>query len=101
MSPFSLGSLIHSTAQFDQSFFRCNQPLFSGHQSIFRCHQSLFNMVYYYEGVANLTEEEGAQEKAFYGALQPIMESQNVSRKLFFKEKYNDLLHFANRSVMV
>jgi|EP00970_Alexandrium_tamarense_P007710 hypothetical protein len=50
-------------------------------------------MVYYYEGVANLTQEEGAHEKAFYSALQPIMETQNVSRKLFFKEKYNDLLH--------
>ena len=62
----SLGSLIHPITQFDHSFFLCNQPLFSGHQSIFRCHQSLFNMVYYYEGVANLTEEEGAQEKAFY-----------------------------------
>jgi hypothetical protein len=85
----SLGSLIHSIAQFDQSFFRCNQPLFSGHQSIFSCHQSLFSMVYYYD----LTEEEGAHEKAFYSALQPIMETQNVSRKLFFKKKYNDLLH--------
>jgi hypothetical protein len=50
-------------------------------------------MVYYYEGVANLTQEEGAHEKAFNSALQPIMETQNVSRKLFFKEKYNDLLH--------
>ena len=50
-------------------------------------------MVYYYEGVANLTQEEGAHEKAFYSAIQPIIEKQNVSRKLFFKEKNNDLLH--------
>eukprot|EP00970_Alexandrium_tamarense_P004391 scaffold734_cov196-Alexandrium_tamarense.AAC.1 len=50
-------------------------------------------MVYYYEGVANLTEEEGAHEKAFYGALQPIMEKQHICGKLFFKEKYNDILY--------
>eukprot|EP00970_Alexandrium_tamarense_P006637 scaffold1148_cov209-Alexandrium_tamarense.AAC.7 len=50
-------------------------------------------MVYYYEGVANLTEEEGAHEKAFYSALQPIMEKQHICGKLFFKEKYNDILY--------
>jgi hypothetical protein len=44
-------------------------------------------MVYYYEGVANLTKEEGTHEKAFYSALQPIMETQKVSHKLFIKEK--------------
>ena len=38
-------------------------------------------MVYYYEGVANLTEEEGAHEKAFYGALQPIMKRQHICGK--------------------
>eukprot|EP01082_Thalassiosira_pseudonana_P015915 g13611.t1 g13611 contig9:47905-48735(-) len=50
-------------------------------------------MVYYYEGVANLTEEEGANEKAFYSALQPIMEKQHICGKLFFKEKCNDILY--------
>lgn len=50
-------------------------------------------MVYYYEGVANLTEEEGAHEKAFYDALLPIMENQHESGKLFFKEKYDKIVY--------
>jgi hypothetical protein len=50
-------------------------------------------MVYYYEGVADHTEEEEAHEKAFYSALQPIMEKQHICGKSFFKEKYNDLLY--------
>ena len=50
-------------------------------------------MVYYYEGVANLTEEEGAHEKAFYDALLPKMKTQHESSKLFFKEKYDKIVY--------
>ena len=54
-------------------------------------------MVYYYEGVANLTEEEGVHEKEFYKALLPDFEKQynggKGSCKLFPKEKYLRIMH--------
>lgn len=54
-------------------------------------------MVYYYEGIANLSEEEGAHEKAFHDALLPELMAQykdgSGSCKLFFKDKYLKLMH--------
>jgi hypothetical protein len=42
--------------------------------------------MYIYEGVSNLTKEEGEHEKAFYAALLPKM-NRHESCKLFFKAK--------------
>lgn len=48
---------------------------------------------YVIEGIANLTEEEGRHEQRFYELLLPIMSDQHSSATLFFKEKYNKILH--------
>ena len=54
-------------------------------------------MVYYYEGIANLSEEEGAHEKAFHDAVMPVVEAKynggKGSCKLFPKEKYLRIMH--------
>lgn len=54
-------------------------------------------MVYYYEGIANLSEEESAHERAFHEALMPIVQAKYNnglgSCKLFPKEKYDKIMH--------
>jgi hypothetical protein len=62
---------------------------------------SACTMVYYYERFANLAEEEGAHEKTFYSALEQILETKNVSRKLFCKENKMICCTFANLQAIV
>jgi hypothetical protein len=50
-------------------------------------------MSYVIEGIANPTEEEGRHEQAFYEFLLPLLLNQHHSAQLFFKEKYNEILH--------
>jgi hypothetical protein len=45
------------------------------------------------EGIANPTEEEGRQKQHFYEVLLPLISNQHCSGALFFKVKYNKILH--------
>jgi hypothetical protein len=55
------------------------------------------DMVYYYEGIANLSAEEEWHTNAFYAALACKMENQSDNAGLFFKEKYNRIVDCIGR----
>jgi len=50
-------------------------------------------MSYAIEGIANSTEQEGRHEQRFYECLLPLVSNQQCNATLFFKEKYNKILH--------
>ncbi len=50
------------------------------------------DMVYYYEGIANLSAEEEWHSNAFYAALACKMENQSDNAGFSFKEKYDRIV---------
>ena len=54
-------------------------------------------MVYYYEGIANLSAKEEQHSNLFYAALACKMENQRDNAGFFFKEKYDRIVECLGR----